>query len=94
MLSLRRVAKTLGSRWYELRRESLVRPSGGFDPHVIPLPVLFDLQKLLKWFADNPGIGEYLDRRPESPRRFDSMRFLHTWLSRTTLRFFKTSLIA
>jgi HipA N-terminal domain len=30
-------------------------------PWVIPLPVLFDLQKLIRWFADNPEVADRLD---------------------------------
>lgn len=50
---------------YDLRREMLVRPSPTFTAHIVPLPVLFDLQKLLKWFSDNLGMAEYLDRATE-----------------------------
>ena len=50
---------------YDLRREVLVRPPSSFTPHIVPLPVLFDLQKLLKWFSDNRGVAEYLDRATE-----------------------------
>jgi hypothetical protein len=32
------------------------------SPHLVPLPVIFDLQKLLAWFAKNPEITELLDR--------------------------------
>lgn len=31
-------------------------------PHLVPLPVIFDLQKLLSWFAKNPEITDLLDR--------------------------------
>ncbi|SDF98243.1 Uncharacterized conserved protein, contains ParB-like and HNH nuclease domains [Lentzea fradiae] len=34
-------------------------------PWVVPLPVLFDLQELLRWFADNPAIGDRLDQATE-----------------------------
>lgn len=32
------------------------------SPHLVPLPVIFDLQKLLAWFAKNPEINHLLDR--------------------------------
>ncbi len=30
-------------------------------PHAVPLPVLFDLQRLLRWFADHPEASGYFD---------------------------------
>lgn len=46
---------------YDLRKRGLVRPPTVTDPLVIPLPVLFDLQELLKWFAQHAQIGDYID---------------------------------
>lgn len=46
---------------YDLRKEEFVKPPVSFDPRIIPLPVLFDLQDLLAWFAGNPGVTDYLD---------------------------------
>jgi hypothetical protein len=46
---------------YDLRKGDFVRPPGTFDPCVVPLPVLFDLQNILRWFVDNPGISDYLE---------------------------------
>src|SRR6185436_6877859 len=31
------------------------------NPVVVPLPVLFDLQRVLKWFAAYPEISDHLD---------------------------------
>lgn len=46
---------------YDLTANEFVRTPPIEDPLVIPLPVLFNLQEILKWFARNPGIAEYLD---------------------------------
>lgn len=46
---------------YDLREERFVRPPKNDDPLVIPLPVLFDLQKILLWFNRNPGIADHLE---------------------------------
>lgn len=45
---------------YDLRARKLDRPSVD-EPYRLPLPVLFDLQRLLKWFASRPDAAEYLD---------------------------------
>lgn len=47
---------------YDLRKDEFVRPPSAHEPHVIPLPVLFDLQALLRWFAANPGIADSLEK--------------------------------
>lgn len=47
---------------YDLRDQKFVRPGKQEDGYVIPLPVLFDLQKLIRWFSkDHPEAGEMLD---------------------------------
>lgn len=46
---------------YNLRTRELVKPSQSRDAHVVPLPVLFNLQEILKWFAADPLLSEYLD---------------------------------
>lgn len=47
---------------YDLRREEFVRPSREEDGYIIPLPILFDLQRLIRWFTkDHPEAGEKLD---------------------------------
>ena len=47
---------------YDLESEKFVQSRGSEDPMVIPLPVLFDLRAVLKWFADNPMISDYLEQ--------------------------------
>lgn len=44
---------------YDLRARMFVRP--GDEPQLLPLPVLFDLQRLLKWFAERPNTAALLD---------------------------------
>lgn len=47
---------------YDLHREEFVRPSREEDGYIIPLPILFDLQRLVRWFTkDHPEAGEKLD---------------------------------
>jgi hypothetical protein len=47
---------------YDLRTEKFVPRPAMDDPRVIPLPVVFDLQRVLRWFADHPEVADYLDR--------------------------------
>jgi hypothetical protein len=47
---------------FNLLTEEFVRPPQVEDPLIIPLPVLFDLQQILKWFARYPNISKYLDQ--------------------------------
>ena len=53
---------------YNLENGEFVRTKPAQDPLTIPLPVLFDLKAVLKWFADNPMIAEKLDRASEITR--------------------------
>ena len=46
---------------YDLRAASFQRPPQQEDPYVIPLPVLFNLQRLLRWFSGHPEVAESLD---------------------------------
>ncbi|HCF58546.1 MAG TPA: DUF262 domain-containing protein, partial [Myxococcales bacterium] len=46
---------------FDLTRNEFRRPASEDEPWVIPLPVLFNLQRLLKWFAAHPDIAEQLD---------------------------------
>lgn len=47
---------------YDLREEKFVRPSREEDGYIVPLPILFDLQRLIRWFTkDHPDAGEKLD---------------------------------
>ncbi len=43
---------------YDLAARELVRASE-HRAHVVPLPVVFDLQRLLQWFRENPESAEY-----------------------------------
>lgn len=64
---------------YNLRTEELVRPTAGYEGHVVPLHVLFNLQELLKWFSADQQIGEYLDRATgitRSLRQFEIPAYL------------------
>jgi hypothetical protein len=47
---------------YDLRKNEFVRTPPGRDPLTIPLPVLFNLQDLLKWFSENPSMADQVDR--------------------------------
>ena len=47
---------------YDLKKETFVRPNKEEDGFVIPLPILFDLQQLIRWFTkDHPEASEKLD---------------------------------
>lgn len=48
---------------YDLREKKFVRPGREEeDGYIVPLPVLFDLQRLIRWFTkDHPEAGEKLD---------------------------------
>lgn len=46
---------------YNLREKRVVPLPAIDDPTVIPLWVVFDLGKVLAWFADHPEIGEHRD---------------------------------
>ncbi len=54
---------------YDLRSRDFVRTSAAGDPLTIPLPVLFDLEKLLKWFSERPGISAYVEQANAITRR-------------------------
>jgi Protein of unknown function DUF262 len=45
---------------YDLAGGKLVK-AGEHRPHVVPLPIVFDLQRLLRWFRENPESMEYFD---------------------------------
>lgn len=46
---------------YDLREHQFERPTNDGDPLSLPLPVLFDLRRLLRWFAERPEAMDYLD---------------------------------
>lgn len=45
----------------DLETQDVVRSQSAAAASVIPLPVLFDLQTLLRWFRDHPEVGAYFD---------------------------------
>ena len=47
---------------YDVRDDRIVNRPGTDDPYVIPLPILFDLAKVLDWFATHPEVGDYRNR--------------------------------
>lgn len=47
---------------YDLREEKFVRPSQDSDGYIVPLPILFDLQRLIRWFTkEHPTASEKLE---------------------------------
>jgi hypothetical protein len=44
---------------YDVRDDRIVNRPGTGDPYVVPLPTLFDLAKVLDWFATHPEVGDY-----------------------------------
>jgi Protein of unknown function DUF262 len=44
---------------YDVRDDRIVNRPGIDDPYVIPLHTLFDLAKMLDWFATHPEVGDY-----------------------------------
>ncbi|MBV8542298.1 MAG: DUF262 domain-containing protein [Pseudonocardiales bacterium] len=46
----------------DVRDDRIVSRPGTDDPYVIPLPTLFDLAKVLDWFATHPEVGDYRNR--------------------------------
>lgn len=45
---------------YDLAAEKFVK-AGEKRSHVVPLPIVFDLQRLLRWFRENPESAQYFD---------------------------------
>jgi hypothetical protein len=45
---------------YDLSRQAFVKPVGE-QPHVIDLPTVFDLQRLLRWFNKHPESTQYFE---------------------------------
>jgi hypothetical protein len=46
---------------YDLRKKAFVPTPRETEPAVIPLPVIFDLREVLRWFADHPEAIEYVE---------------------------------
>lgn len=53
------------SLFYDLNEESFTVKASPNRPWLIPLPVLFDLQELLRWFAANPELNSRFDQATE-----------------------------
>lgn len=47
---------------FNLENEDFQKPEPGEPPHLIPLHIIFDLQKLLGWFAKHPAPIEWFER--------------------------------
>lgn len=45
---------------YDLASGKLVKGSD-HRAHVVPLPIVFDLQRLIRWFSENPESAQYFD---------------------------------
>ncbi|HEV7367457.1 DUF262 domain-containing protein, partial [Arenibaculum sp.] len=46
---------------YDLEKGDFVKPGRGNANSVIPLPVIFDLEKLIRWFSDHPEARDKLN---------------------------------
>ncbi|MGH3601734.1 MAG: DUF262 domain-containing protein, partial [Pseudonocardiaceae bacterium] len=47
---------------YDVREDRIVNRAVTDDPYVIPLPIVFDLTKVLGWFATHPEVSDYRNR--------------------------------
>ncbi|GAA2719866.1 MULTISPECIES: DUF262 domain-containing protein [Streptomyces] len=54
---------------YNLRTGAFISTPPSSDPAIIPLPVVFDLQRILKWFARYPEIADHLDAATSVTKR-------------------------
>ena len=54
---------------YHLAAEEFIKTPSVEDPLAIPLPVIFDLQQILRWFAEHPEISEHLDQATAITRK-------------------------
>lgn len=54
---------------YDLRTSDFVRPPKTLDALIVPLPVLFDLQRVLRWVVDNPDARERLEHASQVTAR-------------------------
>lgn len=75
---------------YDLRHQIFCHPGRGGDGLVIPLPVLFDLQRLIRWFTiDYPDAGEGLEeasRVTRAIREYQVPAYLVSQEDETVLR--------
>ncbi len=54
---------------YNLEKQQFQRPPTRPDAHLVPLPTLFDLQKLVRWLAQNSVEGPHFDRATAIAKR-------------------------
>ncbi|XUM00391.1 DUF262 domain-containing protein [Streptomyces venezuelae ATCC 10712] len=47
---------------YDLRDKEFVPLPTRSEPHIVPLPVIFDLTRLIRWFAENSEVSDRLDQ--------------------------------
>lgn len=55
---------------YDVRAGRIVGRPTIEDPYVIPLPIIFDLARVLQWFATHPEAGDYKDTAFELTKNF------------------------
>ena len=53
---------------YDLRKKAFVPTPRDAEPTVIPLPVIFDLREVLRWFAEHPDAIDYVNDANEITR--------------------------
>lgn len=53
---------------YDLRAEQLVPLPAVEEATVVPLPVVFDLRRLLRWFSSHPEAADYIERANDVSR--------------------------
>ncbi|HZR50428.1 MAG TPA: DUF262 domain-containing protein [Streptosporangiaceae bacterium] len=59
---------------YDLRKKTFVPTPRETEAAVVPLPVIFDLREVLRWFADHPEAVEYVEdanRVTQTIRQFE-----------------------
>ncbi|MGH3247093.1 MAG: DUF262 domain-containing protein [Trebonia sp.] len=54
---------------YDLRNKVFLPTGDGADPTIIPLPVLFDLREVLRWFADYSEVREFVEEASDINQR-------------------------
>jgi hypothetical protein len=54
---------------YDLRVGAFVPGAGQEDPWQVPLPVIFDLQGVLRWFSQRPEIADHLEQATAVTKR-------------------------
>ncbi len=46
---------------YDLRKKAFVPTPRDAEATVVPIPVIFDLREVLRWFADHPELADYVN---------------------------------